>query len=349
MKKLVLFLFAFSMALLFADQANAQSKSLFVNDNGLISDNTDSVLTALTAAGIEYDVFNARDSLRSPTSAEMQAYPLVIWYCSTDGVGNYLWNNTDSDNTDLILYLETGGGLWLIGTDFLYDRYGSAPGVFAEGDFVFDFLGISEYNAQAYGDDGGLGVPELDPIPVVGSTLPHDTIRWYYSTAWWVDGCTPGGNAVSAYNMGPASYSLQGLSSAIWNYPNLYDGQKELTFLFDPALIDTYANRVALFEWSYSILFMPSPPGVKELPAMEMNLIMGQIPAFGKLQCKVPESAGSSISVAIYDINGKILFSEASESRKVFGIDISSINPGMYLLMFKDDKKIYCQKFVIGR
>jgi hypothetical protein len=349
MKNLFLFLVIMSLFPVFPQHSSAQTKSLFVNDNGLFFENTDTVMAALSVAGIEFDVFNARDSLRSPTSAEMQAYPLVIWYCSTDGVGNYLWNGVDADNIDLLVYLESGGKLWLMGTDFLYDRYGSASDVFTSGDFVHDYLGITQYNAQAYGDDGGLGVPELDPIELPGNAFPLDTIHWTFSTAWWVDGCTPAEDAVSVYNMGPGSYLLQGLSSAILNRYNYYDGQKELTFLFDPALIDTYANRVALFEWSYYSLFMPFPPGVTEMQKTEERLIMGQNPVIGKLQCIVPESSGSNFTVRIYDLSGKQLLNYSDETRKVLNFDISTYSPGMYMLTFNDNKKLYYQKFLVGR
>ena len=349
MKKLIFSLFVISLAFLVPKHSTAQQKALFVNDNGVFADNTDTVLTALTAAGIDYDVFSTRDSLRSPTFAEMRLYQFVIWYCSTDGVGNYLWNGNDTDNNELITILQSGGRLWLMGTDFLYDRYGGAPLSFVQGDFVFDILGISEYNAQSYGDDGGLGVPELDPIALPGNNLPLDTLRWTFPTAWWVDGCTPAQKAVSVYNMGPATYPLQGLSSAVWNYHNYFEGEKELTFLFDPALIDTYQNRVSLFKWAYYTLFLPPPPGIGELPLTKETMIIGKSLATDKIECKVPASVSSNFSILISDLNGKQMYSRSSESHDFFSIDISSFSPGMYVLTISDSRMRYYQKFVVGR
>ena len=349
MNKLLLFLIAIPVALLYPEHSNAQTKSLFVNDNGLYYANTDTILSGLTAAGISYDMFNARDSLRSPTSAEMQAYPLVIWYCSTDGVGNYLWNATNTDNIDLLVYLETGGKLWLMGTDFLYDRYGGAPDTFAPGDFVYDFLGISDYNIQSYGDDGGLGVPQLDPVELIGNSLPRDTLRWIFSTAWCVDGCTPTGNAVSVYNMGPETYQFYGLSSAVLNRYNYFEGEKELTYLFDPALIDPPGSRIKLFEWSYYSLFMPSPPGVKQFQKNEVSLITGRNVLTDNLQCKIPESAGNKFSVVISDFCGKQIITRANETGKEINIDISSLSAGIYMLTASDDRNIYYQKFIVAR
>ncbi len=350
MKKLFLFLIVFALAVTFPKHTYAGIKVLFVNDNGVFIANTDTVLKALTAAGIDYDLFNARDSLRSPTAAEMHNYPLVIWYCSTDGVGNYLWNANDTDNPDLLLYLENGGKLWLMGTDFLYDRYGSAPDVFQGGDFVYDYLGISAYNAQAYGDDGGLGVPELDPVDLPGGMPPLDTIHWIYPTAWWVDGCTPIESAFTIYVMGPESYPLKGLSSAICNHYYQTAGQKELSFFFDPALMDTHQARVNLFEWSYYIFFMPPPPGFAELPPAAVRLISGQNPANDKLECRLPESfEGARFDIGISDISGKQLLSRNNESRSAFSIDISSLSRGVYMLTVRDQKNSCFQKFVVNK
>jgi hypothetical protein len=349
MKKLFLFLITIPMVLLLPEYSDAHPKSLFVNDNGLFLANTDTVLSALTAAGIPCDVFNARDSLRSPTSAEMQAYPLVIWYCSTDGVGNYLWNASDSDNAELMEYLSNGGKLWLMGTDFMYDRYGGAPDVFGPGDFVYDFLGISAYEAQSYGDDGGFGVPQLDPVDLPGNPAAHDILRWIFSTAWWVDGCTPTENAVSVYDMGPVTYAFHGLSSAILNNYLPSDSNKRLSFFFDPAIIDTYNNRVALFEWSYYALFPPSLPGIKPLPKDEVILITGMNQGSGTLQCQVPESIGNKFSVGIADICGRQKLARLNETQKGFSIDISSLSAGMYILTVSDNKKTYHQKFVTGK
>ncbi|MEI6060231.1 MAG: T9SS type A sorting domain-containing protein [Bacteroidota bacterium] len=349
MKKLYPFLIALSMICLFSGHSKAQYVALFVNDNGLFKANTDTVLSALAAAGIPIDVFNARDSLRSPTAVEMHPYALVIWYCSTDGVKNYLWEGNDSDNAELTLYLEGGGKLLLMGADFLYDRYGSAPDIFHPGDFVYDYLGISTYNAQSYGDDGGLGVPELDPVNLPSMTLELDTIHWIYSTAWWIDGCTPAGSAATVYNMGPGTYPLNGLSSAIYNHYEAYSGQKELSFFFDPALMDSFENRVHLFSWSYDSFFI-LPSGVEELPTSEVTLITGQNPAKDHLQYKIPEGlAGAKIFTGITDMTGRKFLSHFSENYGVFNLDISALSPGIYVLSVTDGTKRYCQKFVVNR
>lgn len=341
--------FLFFVIMLLPAGLKAQPKALFVNDNGLIKANTDTVLMALTACGFEYDVFNARDSLRSPTAVEMQAYPLVIWYCSTDGVKNYLWNANDTDNNDLTLYLETGGRLWLMGTDFLYDRYGSPPDNFQPGDFVYDYLGISAYNVQSYGDDGGLGVPVLEYAEQPGSSPALTQIQWIYSTAWWVDGCTPAETAVTNYTMGPGSYPLSGFSSAVSNHYFETWGSKEITFLFDPAIMDFIQNRITLFTWAYSVLFMVTP-GFDELPPTEGSLIAGPNPTTGKLRIRQPECmTGKPASISISDISGRQMAWSSIESNSLSDIDISSLSSGIYVLQITDGIHIFNQKFIVNQ
>jgi hypothetical protein len=345
MRKILTLFAALWVALILPEVAKAAPKTLFVNDNGLIKANTDTVMAALSAAGIEYDVFNARDSLRSPTAVEMQAYALVIWYCSTDGVKNYLWNATDTDNAELTLYLETGGRLWLMGSDFLYDRYSGAPEVFHSGDFVYDYLGIASYDAQSYGDDGGTGVPELDPVSSVSMGMELDTLQWIFPTAWWVDGCTGTSEATTVYTMGPSSYALQGLSAGLYNHIDQYSGERELTYFFDPAIVDTYAHRVHLFMASFSSFFL-LPPGFEELPGSRINLIAGANPATDMLECSVPDDMrGKPVDCRITDFSGRTVL-KSRESGSTFGIGITTLKPGAYFLSLTGGQKSYTQKFI---
>ena len=173
----------FLILLLAGTTLNAQYYTLFVNDNKVNTANTNAVLSNLSAMGIIYDVFNAADSLRSPTLTEMEPYSIIIWYCSSDGVALQLWNGNDTDNADLKAWIEMPGkGIWLIGTDILYDRW-VAPTIFSEGDFMYDYLGLQEYHAQSYGDDGGLGVAQLDNVEGSFAQTFITPIQWQFPTA----------------------------------------------------------------------------------------------------------------------------------------------------------------------
>jgi hypothetical protein len=343
MKSKILLALFFTLFISTSVMSKAQFKVLFVNDNSLFASNTDTVLYALNHTGYTIDVFNAVDSLRSPTATEMGQYNLVIWYCSTDGVGNYFWNGDDSDNAELSAYLETGGMLWVMGTDFLYDRY-SAPHTFIPGDFVYDYLGTLEYHAQSYGDDGGLGVEQLD-LSSSGFTSIQ-TIHWTFPTAWWVDACSPLSSATSIYTMGPSGYVFDSYNSAIWYSSS---GHTVLSFFFDPALIDTYANREILFEEiiSHFQLFA----GFENEMIIRGKTVLYPNPARDVVHVSVPTNMNDDqLDLKISDLSGRCILSKnIAISNNEFDLKISDIPTGIYILRISNTRVSVTCSLVISR
>lgn len=220
--------------------AYAQFKILFVKDEYLNFGNTDTLLTAVSKAGYPVTFFSIADINRIPTLAELKIYNLVIWYCSTDGVGLKFWDNAEGDTTAITQYIKSGGMLWAIGVDLLYNKYGGPPVSIAETDFANKYLGIKTYDVQSYGNDNGNGLPQA--IPAAGSPYTNPQIlQWVYSTVWWVDGCTPTSSATTTYIMGPSSYVLYNKACEILKLTNK---TPVLSTYFDPALIDNYKNRL---------------------------------------------------------------------------------------------------------
>ena len=233
----------FTLVILFSSLSLfGQSKILLVKDESLGYGNTDTVKSAILASGNSVVVFSAPDSARTPTAAEMIKFDLVIWYCSSNGLNLWFWNNAQADNPELLSYLNNGGKLWAVGTDLLYNRYSSPPVTFAQTSFPVTQMGLASYDVQSYGNDGGVGVPLVYKDKSYSLPLP-DTLRWIYSTLWWADGVTLAPTAVSVYKMGPASYTFNGRdASALFSNGSSY----VLSFFFDIAMVDTYEHRVAL-------------------------------------------------------------------------------------------------------
>ncbi len=180
------------------------------NHNDIIRD----ALNDLNLDYTDFDCGNDGSDLPAqiPTFDQLKANDLVFWFTGNDGKGLALWNGHDTLNTDLQHYLDNGGKLWVAGIDFLYDLYGGAPDTFQAGDFVFDYLGISSYDAQSKKDDGGKGLPMaiLDRNDAPQGLESIDTLLWKYSTLWYVDAITPVEGAKVVYRMGPADYALAG-------------------------------------------------------------------------------------------------------------------------------------------
>jgi hypothetical protein len=229
-----------SLFLLLNAATYAQFKILLVKDEDLNFGNTDTVKTALLATGSTVDLFSAVDSNRAPSLTELKKYNLVVWYSASDGVGLHLWDIADGDTSALAKYISQGGMFWVAGLDFLYNKYGAPAVTFGANEFANKYLGIASYDVQSYGSDGGNGLPQAQP----GSQCPYSNpavLQWIYSTLWWADGCTPNSSAVASYVMGPNTYSLYGKACEIITEVNT---APVISTFFDPALIDTYANRV---------------------------------------------------------------------------------------------------------
>jgi len=147
---------------------NSSSNVLFVDDDNRYN-NESSVSSALDSLGFSYTSFNCGNNAgmatNIPSSTDYDGKDVVIWFTGDDYANLALWNIADEDNTELMNYLNTTNKkLIIIGIDFLYDRYGTAPDTFIPGDFVYDKLGIESYDGQSWRDDGSTGVTELNLV-----------------------------------------------------------------------------------------------------------------------------------------------------------------------------------------
>ena len=239
MKK-IYFLISLLMILSSAKVSNAALSILLVNDNGADASRVDVIKTAITNSGYTYTFYNTIDEGVSPTASLMSEYNLVIWYTGNDYSGLYFWNANETDNQEIIDYIDGGGMLWVQGLDFLYDRYSSAPDDFSAGDFVYDYLGISEYHAQAHYDDGSDpdGVPQLDVVADNG-IFTLNPLLWSYTTMWGVDALMPTSAAQGLYTMGPTGYDFDSYYSVIYNNKN---ESKIISSAFETARFDTQDN-----------------------------------------------------------------------------------------------------------
>lgn len=258
-----LFLWA---ALLLASGLRAQPSILLVDDSKDNFDNTGFIALALDSAGYAYTLYDAVEEQASPPVEMLSQYDLVIWHTSTDGVSLHFWGQDDVDNGDLVSYLMDGGNLWVIGNDFLFDRYGAAPDDFNPGDFPFDYLGIDRYIAQSYGDDGGLGGPGVEPAPDQPVT-GLGALDWNFSTLWWADAVSLRPTATPVYLMSGDGYPMAGMPAAVWFNEGSF---RVMSFYFDLSLVssfqlgkETVSAVVGLFEDQISGTGAQVSPGIE--------------------------------------------------------------------------------------
>ncbi|MFH1119193.1 MAG: T9SS type A sorting domain-containing protein [Bacteroidota bacterium] len=324
-------------------------RAMFVNDNSVYFPNTETVLTSLRQNYLFDTIvfFNAVDSMRAPTYEEMRAYWPLIWYTSTDGVDRYLWNGDDTDNQALMLYLEDGGIFWLMGNDFLYDRYGTAPVSFQPGDFPYDYLGIEQYAAQSYGDDGGLGVEMLTYAANDFITMVPDTLRWIYETLWWVDGCVPTSQGIPFYRMAPDSYILSPYYPAVMQSSIPTATINSISLFFDPALIDTEENRMNLFDGILEYIRLFIPYGLKNINKPIHSLKLTPNPATYETRVLIDGKSPVGLSgITIYDLSGRIV-KQCSLSAENQKINVSGISKGIYIIGARNPDEVLSTKLIV--
>ncbi|MGB5417575.1 T9SS type A sorting domain-containing protein [Algibacter sp.] len=213
----------------------SQNDILLVTDNDVdLTDNTTFYNSLLTTT---YTNITLHDSNTSglPTSTQLNQADLVIWFCGDDGFELNFWTNGIGGYTALKTYLDNGGKLWLIGSDVIYEFYGSAPDNFISGEFMYDYAWLSSYNMQSYVDDGNLGVPQADKTNNANDSFPS-TLTWIFSTLWYADGVTTRAEAESIYEFGPETYPNSGETTMAF-YENSTFGV--MTTFFNPTSINT--------------------------------------------------------------------------------------------------------------
>ena len=313
---------------------------LVVNDNDNITYNTDTLLLAFNHSTFSsYHYWSIPDSAGAfPTAAVMNTYDLVIWYCSTDGVGLKFWNGSASGNSEIVNYAAGGKPIWIIGLDILYQVYGGSNLAIPSGDFANDYMGLTSYDKQSYVDDGSLGVSLVDRISTA-STLFPDTVRWAFPTLWYVDGCTPQAGTLSIYEMGPASYTLAGRKTM---FHNQQMGNNVMSTFFDPALMDTRANRINFMQAGINyILNLPS--AVSEINSNpDINIYPN--PTTNTVNINLYKSS----DISIVDLCGKLVYhSKLMEGKH--SLDVSTLSNGIYFLTFSNGNKSETKKIVIAR
>lgn len=311
----------------------AQLSVMFVDDSEDTFGNAELFASSLDSLGVSYLYFNAVDSAASPADTLMANYDLVIWHTSGEGGPLWFWNQLDEDNANLISYLNGGGNLWLVGLDFLYDRYDTAPDTFAAGDFVYDYLGVSSYDVQSYGDDGNLGVPYVyaDSTSAIEGL---DSLTWIFSTLWWADGVTPVAEASTIYSMGDTGYVFYEKPTGI-----LYDADsfETLTFFFDLALAEEFSmiknTTSAVLEYFDT---EDSTVSIEVFPATAFSVYPN--PATNHLSMEVEIPAAETASVSILNLQGQVVDLLLREQRLTAGVHRfdwtleESLPAGLYLL-----------------
>ncbi len=341
-------------SLLYAFVMNAQSVVVVDDDNHY--DEFEPVVIALQTAGYTVDSLNLQymDTL---VYSDISNYDMVIWITGDDRVALNLWDTVSEPGTIKFhpalqqYYDNKDGAIWIDGIDFLkalvIHTDGSSadndtmqsvlPVTFHAGDFVYDVLGIAEWNwdSKSMGDNG---VPEADKTDE-NTITTLNTITWQWSTLWRADGWTPAGGTISLYNMGPSTYQGAGYSMFIKNENNgvkMYVSSLRLGKLgngssFDQAMVNSLVADVVA----------DAVGGNSSVETKQVQLRVYPNPASDYVYVNGVDNGDLTIS----DMSGKVLIS--SRIAENTAIDISTLSAGVYMLKVKSAEGDYSVKLLV--
>lgn len=324
--------------------ALAQPKVLFVDDSDDTFGNTDKISQAIQAAGYSLSIFDAEANGTNPELDSLLAADIVVWHTSTDGTALQFWNGNDVDNEYIKAYLDQGGILWTIGNDFLYDRYNVAPATFSTGDFMFDYLGISGYALQSYGDDNNVGLKNVFAAtnsPIVG--LP--TVDFTFSELWWADGFALAPTAEKVFVMGDSNYVFLDTAAAVL-YTNS-NGGTALTFGYDLSLAssDSLILEVVTPVMTYLETLVQPAVSVKETIKREAFQVYPN-----PTQNEFILNSTMAGEISIYSITGAQLYKQTIQSELPIKINTTQLGltPGVYSIQLVGVEGSYsAKKFII--
>jgi len=325
---LLTFLFSLSFS-----SINAQLDILFVDDTDDKFNNAENLFAALDSVGYPATYYNAVDSAAGPTDLYMSNFDLVIWHTSSDGNNLLLWNGLDEDNASLKAYLNNGGRLWLTGNDFLFDRYEFSPVSFQEGDFVYDFLGVSSFDVESFNTDDGTGIPIMvtDENSVITGL---NDLTWLFDTLWYGDGVSIVDGANPIYRMGDDSYVLADSISAVF-----YDNgtSQALTYFFDLALVNNFemmkANVLPVITFFEAMLVSQEDI---EAPTFKAEIFPN--PVQNLLNLELELETATNVTLSLLEVTGKKITTLMSARRVLSGVQVlnieldASISSGFYFM-----------------
>ena len=336
-----------SVLITISNQGNGSGfKILLVNDNNYGSNRYLVIDTTLMDLGYDYDVYNTAVTDTFPDVNTLENYDLVIWYTGNDGVDLKLWDISDTNdfkfNAPLIQYINNGGFVWVQGLDFLYDVVGTAPDTFSPGQFIYDYMGIEEYHAQSYVDDGHQGLPEMDVVPNNGiCTLTP--VKWVYPTMWYADALLPAVGTHTIYKMGPADYLFSDYYTAIDKW---IDAGSIMTFTIETARIDTRENTNELF---YEVIeYYMNTVGVSEITMKNSPFTVYPNPVNGPISIKSSHNNKSNTILQLYNLNGSIILEKTLNftGSNIVTVSLNNLTSGMYIYRIINDNKVTSGKII---
>lgn len=328
MKKTLLSIFTFALVLI----SYSQNDILLITDNDFDTDDNTSIHNAILTTSYTNVAVHDAVSNGVPDLTTLSNYDLIIWFTGDDGVGLSFWNNGATGIADLRTYLDNGGYLWLIGTDLIYNMYGSAPVTFTSGQFLYDYAKIESYDMQSYADDGNVGVAQIERSSTANATYP-EVISWVFSTIWYIDAVTPITGTQTIYEFGPELYPHSG-KTTMTNYNG--STYKVMSSFFNPGNFDTTNNELNNFVSAALNQLFEEALSTKSFKTTSFNVYPN--PSKNTFNISLGNQSLFNKSYSVYNMLGKEILKGKITSLTT-EISTSNLPQGNYFLKIDSETK----------
>ncbi len=340
-------------------------KILLVNGDARDFTKYAAIENALIAGEYNYKLFDAAAKNEIPDLNYLSNFNFVLWYNGRDGVNLSFWDISDPANVQcnapLKQFADNGGTVWVQARHMFYDVWGpnytvnnaegdSIIAAFVAGDFVYDYLGIDGYVAQAHlNETSGVydGVQQMD-ITEENEITEMDPISPVYSSWHYNDVLDVADNAMPLYYLGPETYDFSLYYGMVYNK----NGESEfITSAFDPSTMDTEDN-INLLVKEVIDHFVDLHTSVDINRTNSFDLRVYPNPASDEVTLNFSFDKAESATIQIFDIAGRKMYNKLmSTGPGIYSeaINVSNMPNGFYSISVSTNNNRSIKRFIIAR
>ena len=311
---------------------------------------------ALTESGYTHIVYDVVKTGVAPNIDYMSHFDMVFWYAANDGVDNNFWDVSDTTgnganavkaNPTIIEYLNGDGIVLATGTDLMYDIFGSTTTDFVAGDFIYDYLGITQY-VQAVKDVASVEITAENEVTTTAS------FGFAWTTIYYPDGFGITDNATPLYKF-PSNVdaAYAGLPTIVMNKPAtggtiIFNGS-ELAMLGDgTGGVQSTVNDVTKEFIDY--FAEQTPSSIKKIERNTLSFSIYPNPTSDELNIKFAMKTSDKVEIIVFDNKGqRVLYREKNASQGINSekFDVRNLNPGIYFMSIHTNNSISSSKFIV--
>ena len=338
---------------------------LLVNDHDY-NERYLNINTALTESGYAHILYNTTTAEVAPSADYMSHFDMVFWYTGNDYEELYLWDvsevtdenpNGVKANAAIIEYINNGGIFFQTGLEAMRDIYGrpdddlGGAGFtvdFKAGDFIYDYMGISQYIRSGKNDDG-ISHLEITDENIVTTTA---SFGFSWSTMWHGAGYAVTDNATALYKFPTSTHAWSEFPTIVMNKPTtggtVITNGSELAMLGDgSAVVQETVNTVTKEFIDY---FATLPNSINDIERNTMAFSMYPNPTRGELNINFEMTTFSHTDIMVMDNTGRRVLHttmEAMPGANNQRLDVSQLNSGVYFISIRTNNAISSSKFIV--